>query len=54
MASRAIEDKTSVYDYPTKAEMERNKKERYWVTPELFYVYGPPNSETSIERVQRN
>jgi hypothetical protein len=23
------------------------------VAPELFYVYGPPNSETSIEHVQR-
>jgi hypothetical protein len=22
------------------------------VAPELFYVYGPPNSETSLERVQ--
>jgi hypothetical protein len=23
------------------------------VAPELFYVYGPPNSDTSIELVQR-
>jgi hypothetical protein len=23
------------------------------VAPELFYIYGPPNSETSLERVQR-
>jgi hypothetical protein len=29
MASRVIEDKISVYDYPTKAEIERIKKERY-------------------------
>jgi serine/threonine protein kinase len=51
MATRFIEDEQSVYGYPTKAEMEKNKKERYWVAPELFYVYGLPNSETTIERV---
>jgi serine/threonine protein kinase len=53
MATRTIEDVPSVYGYPTKDEMERNKKERPWVAPKLFYVYGPPNSETSLERVQR-
>jgi serine/threonine protein kinase len=52
MATRFIEDEYSVYGYPTKAEMEKNKKERCWVAPELFYVYGPPNSETAIERVR--
>jgi hypothetical protein len=41
-----------VYGYPTKVEMEKNKKEHYWVAPELFYVYGPPNSEIAIERVR--
>jgi serine/threonine protein kinase len=50
MATRFIEDEHSVYGYPIKAEMENNK-ERYWVAPELFYVYGPPNSEMAIERV---
>jgi serine/threonine protein kinase len=52
MAIRFIEDEPSVYGYPTKAEMEKNKKERYWVAPELFYVYSLANSETTIERVQ--
>lgn len=52
MASRFCEDKASVYGYPSKAEMEKNKNERKWVAPELFYVYGPSNSETSIERVR--
>jgi hypothetical protein len=42
-----------MYNYPTKAEMEKNKNGRYWVAPELFYVYGLANSETAIERVQR-
>jgi serine/threonine protein kinase len=50
MATCFIEDEHSVYGYPTKAEMENNK-ECYWVVPELFYIYGPPNSETAIERV---
>jgi hypothetical protein len=53
MATRFIEEVPSVYGYPTKAEMEKNKKERYWVVPELFYVYSPTNSETAIECVQR-
>jgi hypothetical protein len=30
--------------------MERNK-ELYWMAPELFYVYNPPNSKTSLEHV---
>jgi serine/threonine protein kinase len=47
MATRFIEDEHSMYGYPTKAEMEKNKKERYWVAPELFSVYGPPNSKTA-------
>jgi hypothetical protein len=51
--NRFIEEVPSVYGYPTKAKMEKNKKERYWVAPELFYVYGPTNSEIAIERVQR-
>jgi serine/threonine protein kinase len=52
MASRVIEDKTLICGYLTKAEMERNK-ECYWVALELFYVYSPPNSETSIDHVRR-
>jgi serine/threonine protein kinase len=32
MATHFIEDEASVYGYPTKAEMEKNK-ERYWVAP---------------------
>ena len=48
VATRFIEDEYSVYGYPTKVEMEKNK-ERYWVALELFYVYNPPNSKTAIE-----
>jgi serine/threonine protein kinase len=53
MVTRFIEEVSSVYGYPTKAEMEKNKKDHYWVALELFYVYGLANSETTIERVQK-
>jgi serine/threonine protein kinase len=47
MASRVIEDKTSVYGYPTKAKMERNKKERYWVAQSyfIFTVHSIPRHQ---------
>jgi hypothetical protein len=51
MATHFIEDEYLVYGYPTKVEMEENKKECYWVATKLFYIYGPPNFETTIERV---
>ena len=51
MASRFIEEEASVYGYPPKAKMEKNK-ERYWVAPKLFYVYGAPNSKIAIECVR--
>jgi hypothetical protein len=51
MASHIVEDVPSVVGYSIMAEMERNKREHYWVALELFYVYGPSNSETSLEHV---
>jgi serine/threonine protein kinase len=51
MATCLIKDIPSVYVFPTKDEMERNKKEHFWVALELFYFYGPPNFETSLEHV---
>jgi serine/threonine protein kinase len=51
LASYIIEDVPLVYGYPTTVEMERNKKEPYWVAIELFYIYGPPNFETLLEHV---
>jgi serine/threonine protein kinase len=46
METRFIEKVSSMYGYPTKEEMEKNKKEHFWVALELFYVYGLHNSET--------
>jgi hypothetical protein len=58
MASHIVEDvwlslNGLVYGYPKMVEMERNKREHYWVALELFYVYGPSNSETSLECVEK-
>jgi hypothetical protein len=33
MTTCLIEDVPYVYGYPTKDEMEKNKKERFWVAP---------------------
>ena len=53
MACRTFEEKGSRYGYATREEMETQRKQRFWVAPELFYVFGPPNSDTSIDRMQR-
>ena len=53
MASRIVKDVRLVYGYLTMAEMERNKKKRYQVAPQLFYIYGMPNSKALLERVQK-
>jgi hypothetical protein len=42
-----------MYGFPIMAEMERNKRKCSWVAPKLFYDYGPPNSKTSLEHVER-
>jgi hypothetical protein len=52
LASRTIKNIISMFGFLI-IEMERNKRERYLVAPKLFYIYGPSNSETSLERVQR-
>jgi serine/threonine protein kinase len=51
LASHIVEDVPSMYGIPTTIGMERHKRERYRMAPKLFYVNGPLNSETSLERV---
>jgi serine/threonine protein kinase len=53
LVSYTIEDTPSMYDFPTTVEMEKNKRECYWVAPKLFIVYGQSNSITSLRCVQR-
>jgi serine/threonine protein kinase len=38
MATRFIEEVPSVYDYPTKEEMEKNKKEHFWMALEFMFM----------------
>jgi serine/threonine protein kinase len=53
MANRVKEKKSSFYGYETKAEMEANIAERKHVVPELFYVFGPKDSQNSLEVMKK-
>jgi hypothetical protein len=53
MANRVEEEKSSLYGYQTKAEMEANITEQKHVAPELFYVFGPKGSRNSLEVMQK-
>ena len=52
ISSRFDEKAPSHYGKPTEELTERDAKGRWWVAPELFYTYGPPNSDTSIPIMQ--
>jgi hypothetical protein len=53
MASYVEEEKSSLYGYQTKAEMEANIAERKHVALELFYVFGPKGLRNSLEVMQK-
>lgn len=53
IASRTWENAPSLFGYDSKEKMEHEAKPRWWVAPELFYVFGPRNSDTCLERMQR-
>jgi serine/threonine protein kinase len=53
LASRIVEGTPSVYGFPSRDEMERNKNERLWVALELFYVYSQLDFEISLEHLQK-
>jgi hypothetical protein len=42
-----------MYGFPSTVEMEKNKRECLWVALELFYVYGPPNFETTLDHIEQ-
>ena len=48
-----VECEASHYGYETREAMERVKAARPFVAPELFYTFGPPNSDTALNRMQR-
>ena len=53
IASRMIESEPSCYGYQTREAVEAVKAARPFVAPELFYIFGPPNSDTSLNIMQR-
>ena len=52
IASRIDEKAASIYGKPTQKEREEEERGRWWVAPELFYTFGPKNSDTSISIMQ--
>ena len=49
MACRVSEEVASNYGYRSEEEMAMQQRLRQHVAPELFYVFGPRESETSLE-----
>ena len=53
MACRVSEEVASNYGYRIEGEMAMQQRLRQHVAPELFYVFGPCGSETSLERQKK-
>ena len=53
MACRVSEEVASNYGYRSEEEMAMQQRLRQHVAPELFYVFGPHGSETSLERQKK-
>ena len=53
MACRVSEEVASNYSYRSEEEMAVHQRQRQHVAPELFYVFGPHGSETSLERQKK-
>jgi serine/threonine protein kinase len=53
MANCFEEEKSLLYGYQTKAEMEANIAERKHVAPELFYVFRPKGSWNSLDVMKK-
>ena len=50
MACRVSKEVASNYGYRSEEEMAMQQRLRQHVAPELFYVFGPRGSKTSLER----
>ena len=50
---RVSEEVASNYGYRSEEEMAMQQRLRQHVAPELFYVFGPCGSETSLERQKK-
>ena len=53
MASCVKEMQPSLYGYQKKEEMEANIAQRKHVAPELFYLFGAPDSPNSLEIMKK-
>ena len=53
MACRVSEEVASNYGYRSEEEMAMQQRLRQHVAPELFYVFRPRESETSLERQKK-
>ena len=50
MVCRVSKEVALNYGYRNEEEMEMQQRLRQYVAPELFYVFGPRGSETSLKR----
>ena len=53
MAWCVSEEVVSNYGYRSEEEMAMQHRLRQHIAPELFYVFGPRESETSLERQKK-
>lgn len=53
IACLAHENAPSHYGYDKPNITEQQMRARFWVAPELFYTFGPPNSDTNLYTMQR-
>ena len=53
MACRVSEEVASNYSYRSEEEMVMQCRLRQYVAPKLFYVFGPRESKTSLERQKK-
>ena len=53
MACRVSEEVASNYGYKSEEEMAMQQRLRQHIALELFYVFGPHGSETSLERQKK-
>ena len=53
MACRVSEEVASNYGYRSEEEMAMQQRLLQYIAPELFYVFGPRGSETSLERQKK-
>lgn len=49
ISSRVVEQAPSKYGYNDQGKLDAERKWRHWVAPELWFLYGPRNSENALD-----